>query len=119
MDERRNFVRLKKRLEVEYKIIIDKFANTSMAPSTSFTDTLSGNGMSMYIPKTMDIGQKLELTIKLPTEQLEMAGEVIDNKIIAENQYEIILRFIQVDEPVREQLVRYIMREGVKPKPKK
>lgn len=119
MDERRNFVRLQKRLEVEYKIIIDKFASTAQSPSTSFTDSISGNGMSMYIPKPMVKGTQLELTIKLPSGPIDMAGEVIGTNAISDNQYEIIVKFIQIDEPERDKLVKFVTREGVKAKPKK
>lgn len=119
MAERRNFVRLKKRLEVEYKVIIDRFASTAQSPSTTFTDSISGNGMSMYIPKPMDKGKKLELTIKLPSGPIDMAGEVIGTNEISDNQYEIIVKFIQIDEPERDKLVKFVTREGVKAKPKK
>jgi c-di-GMP-binding flagellar brake protein YcgR len=119
MAQRRNFARLGKRLEVEYKLIIDKFASTAQSPSTTFTDSISGNGMSMYIPKPMEKGKTLELTIKLPTGKIEMAGEVIGNKTISENQFEIIVKFIQIDESERDKLVKYVTREGVKVKQKK
>jgi hypothetical protein len=119
MAEKRNFVRLSKRIEVEYKVIIDKFASTGIAPNTTFTETISGNGMSIFTARKLEKGIKLEMTIKLPAGPVDMAGEVIGNKEISPNQFETIVKFFQVDEQERQKLIKFITREGVKSKPKK
>jgi c-di-GMP-binding flagellar brake protein YcgR len=119
MGEKRDFVRIKERVEVEYKVIIDKFANTAVAPNTSFTNSLSGNGMTLLAAKKIQTGTKLEMTLKPSAGKIEMAGEVIGNKEISENQFEAVIKFIQIDEAERQKLLRFVAREGVKSKPKK
>jgi c-di-GMP-binding flagellar brake protein YcgR len=120
MAERRNYVRLKKRLEIEYKIIIDRFASTAAAPNTTFTDTISGNGMSMFVPKKVEKGTRFEMAIRLPDgAPVDTAGEVIGVKEIAANQYEVIIKFKDMDTPDQDRLIKYILREGVKAKPAK
>jgi effector-binding domain-containing protein len=119
MAERRDFYRLSKRIEVEYKVIIDKFASTGIAPDTSFTDSISGNGLTLLTSKKLDKGTKLEMTLKIENGDIDMAGEVIGNKELSRGQFETIVKFFQVDEPERQRLIKYITREGVKSKPKK
>ena len=119
MEERRNFVRLNKMIKVMYKVIIDQFASTTAPPNTSTTETISGNGMVLLSPKKINEGTKLEMTIELPdgnSKGVEMAGEVIGTNELGANEFEIKIRFIEIDENERDRLVKYIMREDVKKK---
>ncbi|MCX8092797.1 MAG: PilZ domain-containing protein [Candidatus Goldbacteria bacterium] len=122
MQERRKFFRLKKRLKVEFKIIIEKFASTVVPPNISYTDTISGNGLVLLYSKIIDKGTKLEMSIELQDEsktKIELAGEVIGYNKIDENQYEIKIKFIDIDEKYRDKLVGYLLKESVKNKKKK
>ncbi len=117
MVERRNFVRIKKRIKVLYKIIIDKFASPKAPPNMSFTETLSGNGMTLFSPTPVEKGTKFEMTIELPDGKqrgIELAGEVIGYNKIDTNQYEIRIKFIDIEERVRDRLMRYILKEDLK-----
>ncbi len=119
MQERRKFFRLKKRLKVEFKIIIDKFASMVVPPNISYTDTISGNGLTLLYSKTIDKGTKLEMSIELFDEnktKVELAGEVIGYNKIDTNQFEIKIKFIDIDEKHRDKLVGYLLKESVKNK---
>jgi c-di-GMP-binding flagellar brake protein YcgR len=118
MAERRDFFRLKGRLEIEYKVIIDRFASTAVSPDTTFTDTISGNGMTMFTAKRLDKGTSLEMTIKLPNDKsVDTAGEVIGIKEISEDQFEAVIKFRDMGTQDQDRLVKYILREGVKAGP--
>lgn len=122
MPERRNFVRIKKRIKVLYKVIIDKFASPKAPPNVSFTETLSGNGMTLFSPTPVEKGIRYEMTIELPdgkTHGIELAGEVIGYNKIDTNQYEIRIKFIDIEEKVRDRLVKYILKEDLKIKKQK
>jgi hypothetical protein len=119
MQERRKFFRLKKRLKVEFKIIIDKFASTIVPPNISYTDTISGNGLVLLYSKIIEKGTKLEMTLELSDNnktKVELAGEVIGYNKIDENQYEIKIKYIDIDENSRDKLVGYLLKEGAKNK---
>jgi c-di-GMP-binding flagellar brake protein YcgR len=119
MQERRKFFRLKKRLRVEFKIIIDKFANPVVPPNISYTDTISGNGLVLLYSKIIEKGTKLEMSIELSDKNktiIELAGEVIGYNMIDLNQYEIKIKFIDIDEKHRDKLIGYLLKEGAKSK---
>jgi len=119
MKERRKFFRLKKRLKVEFKIIIDKFASTVVPPNISYTENISGNGMLLLYPKVIEKGTKLEMTIELSDPQqtqLDVAGEVVGYNEIGLNQYEIKIKFIDIDEKQRDKLIGFLLKEGAKNK---
>jgi len=116
MTEKRNFVRLKKALEITYKVIIDKFANTAVRPSLTSTATISGNGLSFMSPKRIEKGTRLEMEIEIPGKPVELAAEVIKIKSTGPGEYEIVVKYTEIDEPERDRLVKYILREGVKAK---
>ena len=118
MAQKRKFVRLNKRIRVEYKVIIDKFASTAIPPNVTNTETISGNGMTFMSPKKIDKGTRLEMTVKLPESGIDLAGEVINSKQAGPGEFEVIVKFTEIDEPDRDKLVKYILREGVKDKPK-
>jgi len=104
---------------VEFKIIIDKFASTVVPPNISYTDTISGNGLVLLYSKIIDKGTKLEMTIELSDDnrtEVELAGEVIGYNKIDTNQYEIKIKFIDIDEKYRDKLIGYLLKEGVKNK---
>ncbi|GEM_PF-1335637 len=117
MAERRNFVRIKKRIKVLYKMIIDKFASTKAPPNVSFTETLSGNGMTLFSPTPVEKGTKFEMIIEVPDGKqhgIELVGEGIGLNKIDTNQYEVRIKFIDIEERVRDRLVRYILKEDLK-----
>jgi len=119
MAERRNFVRLKKRLKVAYRVIVDRYANDSLPPNMSYTDTISGNGMTMYSSKCIEKGTKLEIEITLDDKEggnIETAGEVIGCDKGEGKEYEIKVKFIDIDEPQRDRLASYVIRQDVKAK---
>lgn len=119
MQERRKFFRLKKRLKVEFKIIIDKFASTVVPPNISYTDTISGNGLVLLYSKIIDKGTKLEMTIELSDEnktKVELTGEVIGYNKIDLNQYEIKIKFIDIDEKYRDKIIGFLLKESAKNK---
>lgn len=118
MAEKRNFFRLNERVRVEYKEIIDKFASTAVPPNATNTETISGNGMTFMSPKKISKGVRLEITIQLPGTPVDLAGEVLNSKQKGPGEFEVIVKFTEIDEPQRDKLVKFILREGVKNKPK-
>jgi len=119
MAEKRNFVRISKNIKVNFKVIIDKFANPGIPSNVSFTRSLSGNGMLLFSPKIIDIGTKLELTLEIPDgndDGVDADGEVIGSNKLAENEFEIKIKFFDINETSRGRLVKYIMREDIKEK---
>lgn len=119
MANKRDYVRLNKALELQYKVIIDKFASTGVPPNLTNTATISGNGLTFMSPKKIEKATRLEMRIEIPGKGVDMAGEVINLKEKGPGEYEIVVKFIDIDEPERDRLVGYILREGVKAKPKK
>jgi hypothetical protein len=118
MGQKRDFVRIDKGIELEYKVIIDKFANTAVPPNLTKTATISGNGLTFMSAKKIDKGTRLEMRLDVPGKAVDLAGEVINAKQKGPGEYEIVSKFTEIDEPDRDRLVKYILREGVKAKPK-
>lgn len=121
MAERRNFVRIQKNIKVNFKVIVDRFANPGIPANMSHTTTLSGNGMTFMSPKPIDKGTKLEFTIDIPDgkgDGIDTSGEVLGAKKLGENEHEIIIKFLDIDTKSRDRLSAYVMREDVKEKMK-
>jgi c-di-GMP-binding flagellar brake protein YcgR len=118
MAQKRGFVRINKVIELEYKVIIDKFANTAVPPNLTNTATLSGNGLTFMSAKKVDKGIRLEMRIDIPGKPVDLAGEVINLKQKGPGEFEVVVKFTEIDEPDRDRLIKYILREGVKNKPK-
>jgi len=121
MDERRDFVRLKKRIKVMYKVIVDRFASTAVPPNITYTDTLSGNGMTFMSAKKIDEGVKLDITFEIEDgkkQGIDTAGVVLGSKQLDGGEHEIRVKFTDIDEPQKDRLARYVMREQVKTKKK-
>lgn len=119
MQERRKFFRIKKRLKVEFKVIIDKFPSIVAPPNISYTDTISGNGLVLLYSKIIERGKKLEMVLELSDAnktKIEFIGEVIGYNKIDENQYEIKIKFIDIEEKNRDKLVGYLLKESIKSK---
>ncbi|MFP4465924.1 MAG: PilZ domain-containing protein [Candidatus Goldiibacteriota bacterium] len=116
-EERRNFVRLQKRHRVNYRLIVDTYANESVPANSSYTENISGSGMLMLSSKKYENGVKFEMEIEIndgDNEPIECVGEVIDSEEVSANEYNIKIKFIDIDNPVRDRLARYIIREDVK-----
>jgi c-di-GMP-binding flagellar brake protein YcgR len=118
MGQKRDFVRIDKVIELEYKVIIDKFASTAIPPNLTKTATISGNGLTFMSPKKIDKGTRLEMRLDIPGKSVDMAGEVINIKQKGPGEFEAVVKFVEIDEPDRDRLVKYILREGIKAKPK-
>lgn len=119
MAERRNFVRIEKNIRVDFKVIVDKFANPGIPANMSYTRSLSGNGMTFLSPKAIDTGTRFEFTIEIEdgkNDGIDTSGEVLGCKKLNENEYEVIVKFLDIDPPSRDRLAAYVMREDVKAK---
>lgn len=119
MAQKRNFVRIDKIIGLEYKVIIDKFANTAIPPNMTNTATISGNGLTFMSAKKIDKGIRLEMRVAIPGKAVDLAGLVINTNQKGPGEYEVVVKFTEIDEPDRDRLIKYILREGVKAKPKK
>jgi c-di-GMP-binding flagellar brake protein YcgR len=118
MGQKRDYVRLNKAVTLEYKVIIDKFASTAIPPNVTKTATISGNGLTFMSPKNIDKGIRLEMRINITEKPVYLAGEFINTKQKGPGEFEIVVKFSEIDEPDRDRLVKYILREGIKDKPK-
>jgi hypothetical protein len=119
MAERRNFVRLEKRLKIEFRQIVDKFANESVPPNLSYTESLSGNGLTLLAGKPAVKGTRYEIDIFIKDGiegPVSVAGEVLGSIKTDDNQYEIKLKFIETDEIQSDRLSSYVMKEDLKVK---
>lgn len=115
--ERRNFVRLRKMLTVNYKVVIDRFASTAVPADVTKTETISGNGLTMMLPKALKAGEKIEMAIEIADggkKPVEIDGAVIGSVKKEGGEYQIKVRFIDVNEQVQDRLIKYILRENVK-----
>lgn len=118
MGQKRNYVRIDKVVKLEYKVIIDKFASTAIHPNTTNTATLSGNGLTFMSPKKVDKGVWFEMRVIIPGKPVDLAAEVINMKQKGPGEFEVVVKFTEIDEPDRDRLIKYILREGVKAKSK-
>lgn len=118
MAQKRDYVRINKAVRLEYKVIIDKFASTAIPPNLTNTATISGNGLTFMSPKKIEKGTRLEMTLDIPGKAVDMAGEVINVKPKGPGENEVVVKFTEIDEPDRDRLVKYVLREGVRAKPK-
>ena len=107
MQERRRHVRIDTPVLVE-------FPNPgTMKTERSFTADVSESGMCFPTPVKLQIGQQLPLTIELPFNNASMhaTGEVLwirEVSRLGSPQYEIGVKFLWIEDPDRQQLVRHL-----------
>jgi len=73
---------------------------------------LSASGMRLRLEEPYEPGERLEATLFLPTAppvSLTVSGEVVRCTSAPEGGYEVALRFCDLDEAVRERLIRYTL----------
>ena len=107
MDERRRKVRVLTPVLVEFP------SPGTMKTTRSFTQDVSESGMRFPTAVKLDIGQELPITLQLPFHNatLQATGEVVWIRVISRYgapQYEIGVRFLWVDDPDRQRLVRHL-----------
>jgi hypothetical protein len=119
MAQRRNFVRLSKKIKVEFRQIVERYANASVPPNISYTTSISGNGLTILSGKDVKKGMKYEIDIfvKDGTDSpITAAGEVLGSDEIEKGQFELKLKITENDEADRDRLASYIIREDLKVK---
>jgi len=119
--EKRRFVRLDKMIEVACKEIIDKYSNPVIPPSILYTKNISGGGLLLLSPKSMQKDTKLEFTIVIPEYKrgIDAVGVVlgsVEQTIEGVKQYQIKVNFTEIYENDRDRLIQYILKEEVKTK---
>ena len=107
MDERRRKVRVLSPVLVEFP------SPGTMKTARSFTQDVSESGMRFPTGIKLDIGQQLPLTLQLPFHNvtLHAMAEVMWIRVISRYgapQYEIGVRFLWVDDPDRQRMVRHL-----------
>ncbi|HPI04432.1 MAG TPA: PilZ domain-containing protein [Candidatus Goldiibacteriota bacterium] len=119
MAQRRNFVRLSKKIKVEFRQIVERYANASVPPNISYTTTISGNGLTILAAKKAEKGMKYEMDIFIKDgddSPINAAGEVLGNSEIEGGQFEVKIKITEIDESDRDRLAAYILREDLKVK---
>lgn len=119
MAQRRNFVRLSKKIKVEFRQIVERYANASVPPNISYTTTISGNGLTILSAKKVDKGMKYEMDIFIKDgddSPINAAGEVLGSSEIEKGQFELKIKIVEIDEADRDRLASYILREDLKVK---
>ena len=107
MQELRQHIRLKTPVLVE-------FPNpASMKTERSFTEDISEGGMRFPTAVTLQIGQELPMTLRLPFNDSSMhaTGEIVWVRQISRlgaPQYEIGMRFRWIEDPDRQRLTRHL-----------
>ena len=118
MGERREFVRINKRITVQYKEVIEWFASTAARPNITDTQTLSANGMLMLLSKPIEKGKKLDITLEVPDGKpaIDIGGEVLGHNDQGGNRFEIKVKFAEMEDADRDRLAAYVIREDVRAK---
>ncbi|PKL91622.1 MAG: hypothetical protein CVV21_06240 [Candidatus Goldiibacteriota bacterium HGW-Goldbacteria-1] len=119
MAQKRNFVRLSKKIKVEFRQIVERYANASVPPNISYTTTISGNGLTILAGKDVKKGIKYEMDVFIKDgndSPVSMAGEVLGSNELEKGQVELKIKITEIDEADRDRLSSYILREDLKVK---
>ena len=112
MEERRRFVRLDTRLEMEYTVL------PTGSPRTTVSKDISVGGVCLFADRMLPIGTKLQVAMRLPgreqpahftgevmwSEQYEVIGLAQRNKAV-----EVGLRFVDVSPQDHEAIMQHVI----------
>lgn len=83
-----------------------------LLPSVRRRVNISASGARLRSPENYEPGDTLEVTLFIPTvppTSVVVSGEVVRAVPVEGGEYEIALRFFEIDEAAREKLVRYTL----------
>ena len=112
MEERRRFVRLDTRLEVNYTVL------PSGSPRQTVSKDISGGGICLFADRLLPIGTRLQVGMKLPgreqpvnftadvvwSEQYEVIGKTQRDRAV-----EIGVRFVEIAPQDREAVMQHVI----------
>ena len=112
MEERRQFVRLDTRLEIQYSVL------PSEPPKTAVTKDISGNGVCLFADKELAPGTRLQVAMKLPGREIPVnftaevmwseAYEMI-GKSQRQRSVEVGVRFVEVSPQDQEAVMQHVI----------
>ena len=121
MEERRQFVRLDTRLEVQYSVL------PTEAPQTAVTKDVGGGGICIFADKELPPGTRLQLAMKLPGREkpVNFTAEVIWSEayeVIGHSQrqraVEVGVRFVEVSPQDHEAVMQHVILTHKQPQKK-
>ena len=121
MDERRHFVRLDTRLEVNYTRL------PSTEQQRSVTKDIGGGGICFFANEVLKAGDQLQVSMKLPErdQAVNFTGEVVWSeqyetigKAERKRAIEVGIRFLEIAPKDREAVMQHIILTVQPPRPK-
>ena len=120
MEERRRFVRLDTRLEVEYTVL------PTGSPRVTVSKDISGGGICLFADRVLPVGTKLQIAMRLPgreqpahftaevmwSEQYEVIGRTQQDKAV-----EVGVRFVDISPQDREAILQHVILSMKPPHP--
>ena len=120
MEERRRFVRLDTRLEVEYAVL------PTGSPRVTVSKDISGGGICFFADRALSVGSKLQITMRLPgreqpvhftaevmwSQQYEVIGRVQRDKAV-----EVGVQFVDISPQDHDAIVRHVILSMKPPRP--
>ena len=120
MEERRRFVRLDTRLEVEYSVL------PSGSPRATVSKDISGGGICLFADRMLPVATKLQIAMRLPGREspVHFTGEVMwseQYEVIGRTQrdkaVEVGVRFVEIAPQDREAIMQHVILSMKPPHP--
>ena len=121
MEERRQFVRLDTRLEIQYSLL------PSEAPQPAITKDISGRGICLFAENELTPGTRLQVAMKLPGREkpVNFTAEVVwceayemIGKSERQRSVEVGVPFIEVSPEDQEAVMQYVILTHKQPRSK-
>ena len=112
MEERREFVRLDTRLDIQYALLPHE------APKTSMTKDISGGGICLFADKELAAGTLLQVSMKIPGKEqpVNFTAEVVWSetyetigKSERQRAVEMGVRFIEISPQDQEAIMKHVI----------
>jgi c-di-GMP-binding flagellar brake protein YcgR len=102
--QRRKYFRLEKLIPFTYKIVGEDEEYRGMIQD------ISGGGLRCQVDKKLEIGTQIECSFTLD-EEVKVIGKVVRYEESLEKGYEIGVCYVDIEEKMREKIIRYIFEE--------
>ena len=120
MEERRRFVRLDTRLEVEYSVL------PTGSPRATVSKDISGGGVCLFADRVLPVSTTLQIAMRLPGQEspVHFTGEVVWSEpyeVIGRTQrdkaVEVGVRFTEIAPQDREAIMQHVILSMKPPHP--
>ena len=120
MEERRRFVRLDTRLEVEYTVL------PTGSPRVTVSKDIGGGGICLFADRVLPVGTKLQIAMRLPgrDQPAQFTGEVmwsepyeVIGRAQRETGVEVGVQFVDISPQDREAILQHVILSMKPPHP--